>query len=408
MTELPPAARDAAGTAVLATALREIDEVHRGLVDVVLAGGGLRELCEHTVRTVGGAVAVVDRSRRVVAVAGAAAEVERLRRGPWERGGDIAVVPMAGGSGGGILAHVDGAGARAPGTAAILERAAAVAALTMNRLDAVNEVESRFRAVFLRDVLAGRGGPPQAVAGHAADLGWELAFPAVVLVAEADPASGLEDLAAAPRREAEDRFRETWRRLVARTAPGAPSACLRDEIVVVLPAGPVGHDDAALRSLVRQVRSDRNGFSWSFSVGVSRTAGDLGDLPDAYRQARRALAVGRWMHGPGSDTWYDGLGVFRLLFSAGSAELASFAADTLGSLAEPGGDGDDLLATLDTLLETGLNVAETARRLHFHYNTVRHRVARLERLLGPFTGDAHLRTRVQVAVYALRLAERPR
>jgi PucR family transcriptional regulator, purine catabolism regulatory protein len=117
------------------------------------------------------------------------------------------------------------------------------------------------------------------------------------------------------------------------------------------------------------------------------------------------VTVGRQVYGPGSVTDFNGLGVYRLLsLVPDGAELRSFVRETLGDLVERDDpEMRDLRQTLELLLETNLNVAETARRQHFHYNTLRYRIAKLERMLGPFTDDAHLRLNLMLALQVVRM-----
>jgi purine catabolism regulator len=101
---------------------------------------------------------------------------------------------------------------------------------------------------------------------------------------------------------------------------------------------------------------------------------------------------------------FDSLGVHRLLsLVPDTAELKSFAAEVLSELVADTAEAADLRMTLQTLLDTNLNVAETARLLHFHYNTLRYRISKLERILGPFSTDPHLRLDVALALQVVQM-----
>jgi PucR family transcriptional regulator, purine catabolism regulatory protein len=119
------------------------------------------------------------------------------------------------------------------------------------------------------------------------------------------------------------------------------------------------------------------------------------------------VLIGRRIHGHGSVTRFDSLGVFRLLSLIDDAEeLRSFALESLGPLLllAPA-ERDDLLRTLEALVECNLNVAKAARRLYFHYNTLRYRITKLERLLGPFTSDPDLCLQIGLALQIIRIRE---
>ena len=281
-----------------------------------------------------------------------------------------------------------------------LERGATTAALVITRELAVQTVEGKYRGDFLRDVLAGRVAADAAVVG-ARGFGWDLAGPMVVVVAAADTSSADET----GRRRRAEQLAVSWAAWVRRQDPAAAAAAFAAEAVAVLhtPDGQVPTGER-IAELLGGLSSPRNPFDGV--VGVSRVVGSSDELPKAYTQAWEAVRVGRRLSGPGSVSRFDDLGLYRLLSLVGeSAELRSFLSDTLGPLAAPEGDAecDELRRTLTVLLDTNLNVAETARRLHFHYNTLRYRISKLERVLGSFTDDARLRADLTVALYVWQM-----
>jgi purine catabolism regulator len=305
-----------------------------------------------------------------------------------------------------------------------LERVAIVAALLITRQSAVSAVENKYQGDFLRDLLVRGVVDESYVDEHVSAFGWTLGRPVVVVVAEIDPQPREEEPASREQRRTwQERFSAAWRQVSHALDPGIPSVDFSSEVVTLLPVvlgGPdqvnahlrgssngtggwPGHD--VVRRVVTGVAGDKGGGRRSFSVGVSRFATDLTALPEAYAQARRAVEIGRRVHGTGSTTFFDELGLHRLIALIPDAEeLRAFARDVLGPLADGTTDAANLRETLQVLLDTNFNVAEAARLQFFHYNTMRYRVSKLERLLGPLASDPHLRLDVAVALRVLDIA----
>ncbi|GAB3704415.1 PucR family transcriptional regulator [Mariniluteicoccus flavus] len=289
----------------------------------------------------------------------------------------------------------------------MVEQAAAAAALVMTKEQAVAVVENKYRADFLRDALAGRAGPPERVVSHAASLGWDLDRPVAVVVALIDdsPADAPGD--AGEERSLQERFARAWSQAVHASDSRAPVAGYSQEVVAIVGVKPGASLEDVTRAVTthaKAVRGDGGGGRRPFTTGVSRTLTSIAELPQAYAEAGKAVAVGRRMHGSGSITHFDALGVFRLLSLVDPAELRSFAAETLGPLAsDDAPDSEDLRRTLSVLLDHNLNVAETSRALHFHYNTLRYRITKLEQMLGPFTTDPHRRFSIALALHVVQM-----
>ncbi len=413
-----------------AAVLNRSEEAHRALVQIVLDGGGLPEVAAGLVALLGGAVVVTTQDGRVLADGGDVAalscaygsscfeptgrlriedEVAGVSHHTGLPGNHVVVRVAAGRVDHGRIVAFSPEGTLTADDVHTVERAATVAALAVTKQLAVRAVESKYQGDFLRDLLTGQVGPETAVP-HAASLGWDVDRPVVVVVAELDPEEGEEQRATPVARPAVERFAAAWQSVVRPRDGAAPVVGFHREVVAVVGLPAHGDLDRFVRELVREVSGDGGGGRRSFGTGVSRVAGTPADLPVAYEQARTAVRVGRRTQGRGAVAHFDALGVFRLLSLVEDAgELRSFAEETLGELARQDGSPQerhetaDLRRTLEVLLDANLNVAEAARLLHFHYNTLRYRIAKLERMLGPFSDDPQLRLSLQLALQILRM-----
>jgi purine catabolism regulator len=368
-----------------AAVLARSEEVHRALVSVVLEGGGLTDLAAELARILAGPVLITDPAGRVVARAGEATSPDATST----------VVPIVAGrvDHGRIVAF-----SRVPLTDADvhgLERAATVAALAITKQLAVAAVESKYRADFLRDLLTGRVEDVPGAVAYARSFGWDLDRPMVVVVAELDPVAAGRPGA----RPVRERFASAWQSVVRSRDRSAPVVGFNDEVVTLLGVPPDGDVDKLVTELDRRVPGEN-----SYSLGVSRVAGAAAELPVAYEQARKAIRIGRRLHGDGARASFDSLGVHRLIaLIPDTAELRGFVDEVLGGLAADDAETADLRHTLEVLLDTNCNVAQAARRLHFHYNTLRYRIMKLERLVGPFTTVPSLRLDLALALRVLEL-----
>jgi len=418
--------------------LAQADALHQAISTIVLAGGGLTEIAEELSRLLGCQLLISTPDGRVLADAGEPEHrsalvdaglldpsgrllVERLRLGiqqpglarpeaDWPADSVAMIAIVAGGVDHGRIVAYRHAGPLFAGAVQGLERAAIVAALTITKELAVAAVESKFRGDYLRDVLTGLLPVDVQVVQHCRSLGWRIDEPLLVVVAELDPevpgAAPVDGPHGLTLRSQHERFSSAWLQVMRNRDRSAPVVGFSSEVVALLPVR--GADPAALvAEVTAAVAGDRGGGRRSFCAGVSRLVTDptsRDGIAAGYGQARRAVAVGRRVHGAGSVSHFDSLGVHRLLsLVPDPAELTSFAGEVLGELAADTAEAADLRSTLQTLLDTNLNVAETARLLHFHYNTLRYRIGKLERLVGPFSTDANLRLDVALALQVVQM-----
>lgn len=120
----------------------------------------------------------------------------------------------------------------------------------------------------------------------------------------------------------------------------------------------------------------------SFTGGIGRAYPGLRGVAQSYKEARRAITLGRKAHGPGRVYEFSQLGIYRLLCSyPDEEELQALRDHILGSIIEHDKkEKTGLLATLKAYFANNENIQATARALYVHPHTVRYRLNKAGKL----------------------------
>lgn len=141
------------------------------------------------------------------------------------------------------------------------------------------------------------------------------------------------------------------------------------------------------------------------AIGIGQPAERLLNLRSSYRDAAQAMTLEHRLrhHKPQA---YANLGVYRLLLPLTETnELRAFADRVLGPLmADERAGKTHLLETLRVYFECNGNVAQTAKQLFIHRNTLLYRLDRVREAGHLDLDDAETRLQLQLALRAYELA----
>ncbi|MGW8327557.1 helix-turn-helix domain-containing protein [Streptomyces sp. NPDC055897] len=354
--------------------LERASEVHDRLTELVLRGGGVREVADAVSEVLAGTVEFADADSAQAAVLRlSGSDGHALRHGEdW-----LAGVSAGGELLGALVLH--GQPALDPVDRRTLERAAMVTSLLLLARRSAGEAEQRVRGELLDDLLDAPGRDPRLLRERAARLRADLDAPHVVLAARID---GL-DAGSAARRTADRRRIGSAAAYLAATRHGLAST--RDGgTVLLLPLGPGDTPAEVARGIAKQLSTAlHEPVTVGASAAVAAPAVTPPAIASAYAEARRCLEALRLLGRAGEGAAAQDLGFLGLLL-ADTRDIMGFVERTIGAVvAYDRKRGTDLVRTLDAYFANGMSPARTKEHLHVHVNTVAQRIERIGRLLGP-------------------------
>jgi len=360
----------------------QLRDVHLGMLDAVLAGGGIAPVARIAAQALGGAVVV---ALPALGLTISAPDASDRRAGAVARhvedpGGPTPLELAA-------TAPVRD-GERPLGAVVLLGRGvgalfAALAVRTAVSLEDPGSAHAGAGALFaaLRDDPA-----PDRILARAAALGADVRFGGVALVAAPAPGAVQRTVAA-----------------IRQEAPRALVHVAGERVEALVPAGSPG--DAGPTAHAQAVRAARAAACHG-AAGVSAPESDAGALPRALREAEIVLALVERGEAELEDVQGGAWRLLTRLAVMAPAEVDRLARASVGPLLEPGTrSGAALLATLATYLKTGASMRATAQAGFAHRHTIAYRLERIAELTGYDPRDTAGREQLTLGLKALAVSE---
>lgn len=260
-----------------------------------------------------------------------------------------------------------------------LKAAALAAMIEMSRARIAQETERRYRNEFIQDILYNNLPNREAMVNRGRLWGWDLSRPHLLVVLSLD------------RQERDETLWERWRQLMQyhlkNQAPEIILADRGDQLILLIPGAKdeIGVNKGKITGLVKALQKSTAAHleGRTFSAGAGRFYEEGANLYRAYQEAKVALEISRLLRRRGNLTFFDELGVLRLIFNQGEQELEDYYEETLGVIQKYDAEHNtNLMETLATYLYASGDHNRAAENMFVHVNTLRYRLKKIEELLG--------------------------
>lgn len=378
---------------------RDLLERHDALSRALLSGQGLAAVVDRLRSYVGGEVAVVDRTGGVLASAPPAAawpadELAEVRVEPAAVPAGAALVALPVEVEGVVVAHVC---LRRPARALdVLPYAVTLIGLELARRQAVLTGRRQLLGQVLEDVVRGLVSPVEAERRLSAS-GLDPAATHRVVLGEVVPGYPVPAEEVRGRGAPPDVVPVSEAPRVARlpwvVRPGVLTAIVGSQLAVL------AREDQPVHELARLLHDQLRAAGARAAVGIGGAYPGVAGLRWSFFEAREALS-----RGPGVNE-REPLSLTGLLLASQDLPIRELGEDVLRPLLEfDASHGGGLVATLRAFLEADGSVRTVAARLFVHRNTVRYRLAQVERLTGRSLDSTQDRVQLWLALQAVSVA----
>ena len=286
--------------------------------------------------------------------------------------------------------------------------------LYLQRRNAQNQVETRYRGEFVQDLLSNNIRMEREVWNRARIFNWDLTGPQAVVVVDIDNyksrlTSSLDDGFEPYKLEnTKTRIYSVVKLFVSTLGKKFPYTELSDSIVYIFPAGISRCEDPLGRKLKdilpKMMHKIKEETDFTVTVGIGEPCENVFACYKSYMQAQEGLELMREDTGGNVIARWREMGMYKLLHTLrGNSDADEFMRKYLGVLIDDEHNAV-LLSTLLSLVDNNWNIRKTAGALSLHYNTMKYRCGKISEILGIDIAISEDRLNIMVAAKLYRLS----
>ncbi|AFM39873.1 sugar diacid utilization regulator [Desulfosporosinus acidiphilus SJ4] len=180
-----------------------------------------------------------------------------------------------------------------------------------------------------------------------------------------------------------------------------------DSIIVLWPVKVSSQTIEEIKRAGREVQNNAK-KRWKkimIGIGISNEAAEIEEIPRSYKEAQDALIYGEMLQGEGAISWFQDLGVYRMLCKFGQTNnLDEFLPKALRKLFDYDQQNQtELLKSLQVFLEYNGNSSKAAKALFIHYKTLLYRLERIKEVTGLDLEDNQNRLELELGLKIIQI-----
>ncbi|MCR1899287.1 PucR family transcriptional regulator ligand-binding domain-containing protein [Irregularibacter muris] len=425
-----------------AALLTTLEEVHGQLMNILLAGGELKDISDALAKMVKNPVAIQDnlfnntvvslyrenpelreelmvKAQKQQGISSRYYQLHRHQRTEDEVGGKTVtkvIMPIVAGNKtyGYIIVWETNAKLEVVDMRTI-ETSSAIAALDVMKEVAILEVEKRHKIEFIEDLLS----PDQSLQKLAIErgpiFGLEFGKDYVVMVISLDDFE--KSFKKTPNNaEFIQQYKNRIQQSIQSTAQKHNQKIIMgdksDSLTILLAVDPLmDSSDVKNKSIdlgKNIIEVVKKAFpEIEISIGIGRYYSKIEELYKSYQDAKKSITLGK-LFNQDKVVHFDDLGIYRLLYYENlKPELRRFYTETLMPLVEYDKAKDtELVKTLQSYFENNGNLKKISKQLFTHYNTILYRIQRIEEICHVNLQDAHQRLNLEIALKIMYIIDK--